>query len=190
MKNDVPVRVSNAKADTPTVMFGKGMLHRATFRLDMLPGATDVEAQVRSHALFDQIRNALASSSNEGVSGGGRAPADGGNDTAMSEVELAGPTLRTDAQRPSRFEPTENPRDRAHGLRRPNGLDERGLKGLYWLTGYMASFSGPRRRRCTAPIVLRLAGSSSRRSGSGWRTANAREECAPTRYWTPRRSSS
>ena len=44
----------------------------------------------------------------------------------MPEAELAGPTLRTDAQRPalSRFEPTENPRDRAHGSRRLNGLDE------------------------------------------------------------------
>ena len=125
-------------------------------------------------ALFDQIRNALSSSSAVGVSGGGGAPADGGNGTAMSEVELAGPTLRTDAQRPSRFEPTENPRGRAHGSRRPNGLDEQGLKGAS--TGWpcsVASPSGPRRRRCTAPIALRLAGSSSRRSGSGWRTANA-----------------
>lgn len=172
--NLVPVRVSSAKAGTPTVMFGKGRLHRATFRLGMLPGAPDVEAQVRSHALFDQIRNALSSSSAVGVSGGGGAPADGGNDTAMPEVELAGPTLRTDAQRPSRFEPTENPRGRAHGSRRPNGLDEQGLKGAS--TGWpcsVASPSGPRRRRCTAPIALRLAGSSSRRSGSGWRTANA-----------------
>ena len=124
--NLVPVRVSEAKAGTPTVKFGKGKLHRATFRLDMMPGAPDVEAQVRSHARFDQIRDALAASSDEGVSGGGGAPADGGNDTAMPEAELAGPTLRTDAQRPalSWFEPTENPRDRAHGSRRPNGLDE------------------------------------------------------------------
>ena len=53
-------------------------------------------------ALFDQIRNALSSSSAVGVSGGDGAPADGKNDTAMPEVELAGPTLRTDAQRPSR----------------------------------------------------------------------------------------
>ena len=39
----------------------------------------------------------------------------------------------------------------------------------------MANSPGPRRRNCTAPIALRLAGSSSRRSGSGsgWRTANA-----------------
>ena len=81
---------------------------------------------MRSHARFDQIRDALAASSDEGVSGGGGAPVDSGNDTAMPEEELVGPTLRTHAQRPalSRFEPTENPRDRAHGSRRPNGLDE------------------------------------------------------------------
>ena len=29
--NLVPVRVSEAKAGTPTVKFGKGKLHRATF---------------------------------------------------------------------------------------------------------------------------------------------------------------
>ncbi len=76
----------------------------------MIPGGPDVEAQVRSHARIDQKRDALAASSDEGVSGGGGAPADGGNDTVMPEAELAGPTLRTDAQRPalSRFEPTEN----------------------------------------------------------------------------------
>ncbi len=110
--------MSEAKAGTPTVKFGKGKLHRATFRLDMMPGAPDVEAQVRSHARFDQIRDALAASSDEGISGCGGAPADGGNDTAMPEAELAGPTLRTDAQRPalSWFEPTENPRDRVHGF--------------------------------------------------------------------------
>ena len=89
-------------------------------------GAPDIEAQVLSHARFDQIRDALAASSDEGVSGGRGAPADCGNDTDMPEAELAGPTLRTDAQRSalSRFEPTENPRNRAHGSRRPNGLDE------------------------------------------------------------------
>ena len=81
--NLVPVRVSEAKAGTPTVKFGKGKLHRATFRLDMMRGAPDVEAQVRSHARFDQIRDALAASSDEGVSGGGGSPADGENDTAM-----------------------------------------------------------------------------------------------------------
>ena len=44
----------------------------------------------------------------------------------MAEAELVEPTLRTDAQRPamSWFEPTENPRYRAYGSRRPNGLDE------------------------------------------------------------------
>ena len=72
--NLVPVRVSEAKAGTPTVKFSKGKLHRATFRLDMMPGAPDVEAQVRSHERFDQIRDALAASSNEGVSGGGECP--------------------------------------------------------------------------------------------------------------------
>jgi hypothetical protein len=79
-----------------------------------------------AHARFDQIRDALAASSDEGISGGGGVPADGGNNTAMPEAELAGPMLRTDAQRPalSSFESTENPRDRAHGSRRPNGLDE------------------------------------------------------------------
>ena len=124
--NLVHVRVSEAKAGTPTVKFGKGKLHRATFRLDMMPGAPDVEAQVRSHARFDQIRDALAASSDEGGSGGGGAPADGGNDTARPEAERVGPTLRTDAQWPalSWVEPTENPRDRAHGSRRPNWLNE------------------------------------------------------------------
>jgi hypothetical protein len=124
--NLVPVRVSEAKAGTPNVMFGKGRQHRATFRLDMMPGAPDVEAQVRSHARFATIRDALAASSDEGVSGGGGAPADGGNDTVRPEAELVGPTLRTDAQRPalSWFEPTENPRDRAYGSLRPNGLDD------------------------------------------------------------------
>ncbi len=81
---------------------------------------------MRSHARFATIRDALAASSDEDVSGGGGAPAYGGNDTAMPKAELVGPTLHTDAQRPalSRFEPTENPRDRAYGSRRPNGLDE------------------------------------------------------------------
>ena len=65
-------------------------------------------------------------SSDESISGGGGAPADGGNDTVRPEAELVGPTLRTDAQRPalSWFEPTENPRDRTSGSRRPNGLNE------------------------------------------------------------------
>ncbi len=92
----------------------------------MMLSAPDVEAQVRSHARFATIRDALAASSDEGISGGGGAPADGKNNTAMPEAELVGPTLRTDAQRPalSRFELTENPRDRACGSRRPNGLDE------------------------------------------------------------------
>ena len=81
--NLVPVCVSDAKAGTTNVMFSKGRQHQATFRLDMMPGAPDVEAQVRSHARFDQIRDELAASSDEGVSGGGGSPADGGNDTAM-----------------------------------------------------------------------------------------------------------
>ncbi len=63
VENMVAVRVSNAKACTPTVMLGKEMLHRATFRLDMLHGTPEVEAQVRSHSIFDQIHNSLASSS-------------------------------------------------------------------------------------------------------------------------------
>ncbi len=54
-------------------------------------GAPDVEAQVRSHARFDQICDALAASSNKGISGGGGSPADGGSVTAMPGVELAGP---------------------------------------------------------------------------------------------------
>ena len=61
-----------------------------------MPGAPDVEAQVRSHARFATIRDALVASSNEGVSGCGGAPVDGGNSTAMPEAELVGPTLRTD----------------------------------------------------------------------------------------------
>ena len=85
----------------------------------------------------------------------------------MPEVELAGPMLRTDAQWPSRFQPpTENPRGRAHGSRsRPNGLDEQGLKGIYWL----AVLCGKPLRPTTEEtlhgencIALRLAGSSSR----------------------------
>ncbi len=106
--NLVPVCVSETKACTQNVMFGKGRQHRATFRLDMMPGAPDVEAQVRSHARFATIRDALAASSDEGISGGGGLPADGKNDTAMPEAELVGQTLRIDAQRPalSRFEPT------------------------------------------------------------------------------------
>ena len=92
----------------------------------MMPGAPDGRSASALIRTLDQIRDAPAASSDEGVSGGGGAPADGGNDTAMPEAELAGPTLRTDAQRPalSRFEPTENPRDKTHGSRRPNGLDE------------------------------------------------------------------
>ncbi len=56
----------------------------------MMPGAPDVEAQVRSHARFTKKRDALEASSNEGVSGCGGVPVDGGNNTAMPEEELVG----------------------------------------------------------------------------------------------------